>query len=284
MKPDVDDVTVIVVTYNSAHCIPALAKTLASLPHVTFVDNASADDTLATVRRLLPHATVISNERNRGFGAANNSGLLAATTSHALLLNPDCELAPEALRGLLQAAADFPEAAMIAPHLVNRSGDVELNYRWPSTRWESRGPGADGPCCVGFVCGATMLLNLAVMKDIGYFDEAFFLYYEDDDLCHRIFARGKEIVLVPQVEVAHFSRGSVRGPAPLRAEFIRGYHHAQSKLIFARKHIDASRARRLRVKTLTLALATLLPRLLLPAPRHVARLVGRICGLVQYRG
>ncbi|QAU35524.1 glycosyltransferase family 2 protein [Janthinobacterium sp. 17J80-10] len=283
MTPTIADLTVIVVTYNSAHCIAALAPTLAALPHVTIVDNASNDGTADVAARAMPNALVLRNERNLGFGAANNLALRRVTTSHALLLNPDCLPSDEFLRGLLAAAGAFPEAAIIAPHLIRRGGEVELSYRWPGKLWRSQGPAAEGPCCVGFVCGAAMLFNMAVMREIGFFDEGFFLYYEDEDLCQRVFDSRKAIVLVPGISVTHLSRSSVRGNSPLRAEFYRGYHHAQSKLIFTGKHVGAEQAARLRRKTLWLALAALVPRLLVPAPRYVARLLGRIRGLRDFK-
>lgn len=283
MTPTFADLTVIVVTYNSAHCIAALAQTLAALPHVTIVDNASNDGTADVAARALPNALVLRNERNLGFGAANNLALRRVATSHALLLNPDCLPSDEFLRGLLAAAGAFPDAAIIAPHLIRRGGEVELSYRWPGKLWRSQGPAAEGPCSVGFVCGAAMLFNMDVMRGIGFFDEDFFLYYEDEDLCQRVFDSRKAIVVVPGVSVTHLSRSSVRGNSPLRAEFYRGYHHAQSKLIFAGKHVGASQAARLRRKTLLLALVALAPRLLVPAPRYVARLFGRIRGLLDFK-
>jgi N-acetylglucosaminyl-diphospho-decaprenol L-rhamnosyltransferase len=243
------------------------------------VDNASDDDLQAQLPLALPHATLLRNARNLGFGAANNRALAEVKTPYALLLNPDCLPTPEFFDGLLHAAADFPDAAIIAPHLIRRNGTPEVSYRWPATHWAPSGPKADGPCCVGFVCGAVMLLNMDVMRRIGFFDETFFLYYEDEDLCQRVFLARQQIVVVPEVEITHLSRGSVKGPNPLKSEFIRGYHHAQSKLVFERKYFGAALAVRLRWKTLLLALLTLMPRLLLPQPRYLARLVGRIVGL-----
>ena len=124
-----------------------------------------------------------------------------------------------------------------------------------------------------------MLLNMAAMREVGFFDETFFLYYEDEDLCQRVFLARRNIVLMPQVSITHLSRGSVKGRSPLRSEYLRGYHHAQSKLVFERKYFGGPAARALRRKTLALALLTLLPRLLLPQPRYLARLVGRLAGL-----
>jgi len=278
---DADNVTVVMVAYNSAHCLPGLSAGLQTMHKIIVVDNASDDDLQTQLLLTLPQASLLRNARNLGFGTANNRALAQVKTPYALLLNPDCLPTKDFLDGLLQAAGEFPDVAIIAPHLIRRNGTPEVSYRWPATHWDSRGPKADGPCCVGFVCGAVMLLNMDVMKRVGYFDETFFLYYEDEDLCQRVFLAGQQIVVVPNVEITHLSRGSVKGPNPLKSEFIRGYHHAQSKLVFERKYFGDAHATRLRWKTLLLALLTLVPRLLLPQPRYLARLFGRIVGLCR---
>ena len=279
----VDDLTVVIVTYNSAHCVPALARALHTVPHVVVVDNASDDDTIACLQTQIPHARVMANSANLGFGAANNRALQQVQTRYALLLNPDCLPDEAFFQGMVHAARQFPDAAVIAPHLLRRQGEVELSYRWPATHWTSSGPQAVGPCSVGFVCGAVMLLNMSVMQTIGFFDETFFLYYEDEDLCQRVFQAQRGIVLVPEVSIAHLSRGSVRGRSPLRSEYLRGYHHAQSKIIFERKYFGGDAAKRLQAKTWALAMLALVLRLLLPQPRYVARLVGRVVGLARFR-
>ena len=251
------------------------------MKHVVIVDNASDDDIGTQLLTALPNATLIRNAKNLGFGAANNLALATVTTPYALLLNPDCLPTTAFVTGMLEIADNYSDAAIIAPHLIRRNGSPEVSYRWPATHWVSKGAKAEGPCCVGFVCGAVMLLNMAVMKNIGFFDETFFLYYEDEDLCQRVFLANKQIVLVPEVEIIHLSRGSVKGLNPLKSEFIRGYHHAQSKLVFESKYFGASDAFRLRWQTLLLALLTLVPRVLIPQPRYLARLLGRIAGLCR---
>jgi GT2 family glycosyltransferase len=197
------------------------------------------------------------------------------------LINPDCLPDAAFFAGITQAATLFPDAAILAPHLLRRNGDVELSYRWPATHWAAQGPQAVGPCSVGFVCGAVMLVNLHAMQSVGFFDETFFLYYEDEDLCQRVFLAQRGIVLVPEVSIVHLSRGSVRGRHPLRSEYLRGYHHAQSKLVFERKYFGELATSALRRKTLALAILTLVARLLVPQPRYLARLIGRIVGLVR---
>lgn len=278
-KNILSELTVIIVTYNSAHCIEALASALTGLDNLVFVDNASTDDTTEKITKFLPNARLLLNEKNEGFGAANNRALQQIPTAFALLLNPDTLPEPDFFEKIMQAAGQFPDAAMIAPQLLDRHNVEEINYRWSSSQWKSKGGGADGPCCVGFLCGAAILLNIKNMSSIGFFDEDFFLYYEDEDLSQRAFNAKISMIVVPEIKLKHLSRGSVQGPTPLRSEFLRGYHHAQSKLIFEKKH--GKQASWLRWKTLGLALLTLPLRLLVPQPKYIARLLGRTIGLIR---
>lgn len=278
-----DDITLVMVTFNSAHCIDRIAPLLGQVGQVIVVDNASEDDTCDRVRTLLPQAQLIQAPTNLGFGAANNRALARVSTRYAFLMNPDCLPDDACLDALLAAAHEYPQAAILAPQILRRDGSLEVSYRWPSTRWSSRGPGASGPCCVGFATGAALLLNLPVMRPVGFFDEGFFLYYEDEDLCLRTFEAGLEIILVPAARMVHLSRGSTAGPRALYFEYLRGFHHAQSKIRFALLHQGPAQARALRRRVLGLALASVLPRLLWPHPRYLARLTGRIAGLIRLR-
>jgi N-acetylglucosaminyl-diphospho-decaprenol L-rhamnosyltransferase len=274
-----DEVTVIIVTYNSAHCVAALSATLASLPHIVVVDNNSHDDTLDQLARHLPQARVIRNPENRGFGAANNLALHEVQTPYALLLNPDCQLTPDNLALMMSFATSHPEVAMVAPQLVDQRGSKDVNYRWPHLWWKSTTPAADGPCCVGFACGACLLFNMALMRPLGFFDETFFLYYEDDDLCTRAFEQRLPIVVLPSATAIHASRGSVGGRVRWRSEYWRGFHHAQSKILYTRKHKSLQSAQSLRWRVLTGAVLSLPFRVLLFSPRLIGRLWGRAVGL-----
>ena len=277
------DVTIVIVTFNSAHCLPELGRLLAGYPHITVVDNGSDDGCVQAVGQHLPNAQVIALPNNLGFGAANNRALAQLQTPFALLLNPDCEITPQTIVQLLQTAHQWPQAAMVAPQLLQANGAPEINYRWPHLLWHSRGPAVtDGPACVGFVCGAAMLLRMSAFGG-QFFDERFFLYYEDDDLCTRLFNQRQAMVIDPAATATHRSRGSVRGKHPLRSEYIRGYHHAQSKLIYARKYQNTIAARQQQHKLLWQTALALFVRVLLPSPRHVARMVGRMAGLLKFR-
>ena len=292
-------VTVVIVTYNSGHCIAPLAPGLRGLPHLVVVDNGSSDNTAAQVAQHLPQALWLPLPANLGFGAANNRGVAATATpsglgrqdSHSgqagtdfvLLLNPDCTVEPGALDALVATADRHPDAAAVAPLLLDRQGRPDISYRWRTDRWASHGPGADATCCVGFASGACLLVRRAAMARIGGFDESFFLYYEDDDLCIRLQQQCGALLLEPAAVVRHVSRGSVGGKARLKAEYLRGYHHIQSKFRFQGKHLQraVTTPRRLRY-ALVAALETGL-RLLLGDTRRAWRCAGRVAGAWQWR-
>lgn len=277
------DVTVVVVTHESAHCIEVLDGLLGSCPHVIVSDNASTDGTPALARQRWPRAHVLEHKRNLGFGAANNRALALVQTPFALLLNPDCELSVESLRTLLVAGHAMVDVALFAPQLASPTGKLEVNYRWPKTMWNSIGPPATGVACVGFVCGAAMLLRMERFQQIGFFDERFFLYYEDDDLCLRLFQAGLPMVVVPEVKAIHRSRSSSKGSRPWRNEYGRGFHHAQSKLTFTAKHRSIAEALQLRRKLLFSTSAAIPIRTLAFVPRLVARMLGRWMGLKTWK-
>lgn len=279
---DLARVTVVLVTFHSAHCAPELGRALASFPHVTLVDNASTDDTLAQFGRHLPHATLLRNERNLGFGAANNRGVWAANTEFVLLLNPDCVVDAEAVSQMVRCADANPTAALIGPQLLGRSGQPDISYTWAPNTWSAKGPGAEAPACVGFVSGACMLIRRDAMLRIKGFDEGFFLYYEDTDLCLRLAQQFGELIIEPQARVTHLSRGSSGGKGRLKAEYMRGYHHIQSKFLFNLKHLGVQVSTARRWRYCATAALEMLARVLVLDLVRATRVFGRVAGAWHY--
>lgn len=279
----IDLVTIIIVTYNSAHCIDAQVEVLRHLPHVVVVDNGSEDDTIARCQKLLPHARIDAVGQNLGFGAANNRALAQVTTPYALLLNPDCVITLAAIAELIALAQSQPNAAICVPQIIGAAGKSTLNYGWVKHYWQSRGAAAEGLCCVGYASGAVMLLNMVVTRPHGYFDERFFLYYEDDDICLKYFNARLPIIVAPQIQALHASRNSVRTKNVVRQEYWRGYHHAQSKLLITEKYQSANAAQRLRKVKITTGILAVVFRILTLNPRLCARMAGRVAGLIKYK-
>ena len=233
-------ITPILVTYNSAKILHWSLPALAGFEQVIVVDNQSNDDTIAVATAVLPQVTVIRAGSNLGFGRANNLGLAAVTTPYALLLNPDSQLQPGGTEALHAATQRYPDAAILAPVLYDAPGIVGEFFRGPF-RTPRGAPRIvpDGDVCAEFVTGAAMLINVAAMRSVGYFDPWFFLYLEDDDLCHRVRQSGQQIVVVRDATLEHHTRQS--SPPSVRNTLRRFYCMTLSKFYLTRKHAGTGR-------------------------------------------
>lgn len=255
-------VTVVVVTYNSGEeALTALRSARAStIPaRLVVVDNASADDTADLVERAFPDAVVIRNERNLGFGAGVNVGARLADTEFLFFLNPDARLDPKALEILVAALDERLRAAVVGPLVRNPDGSIQPSRRalpdvrqaalhglvglvWPgnpgSKRYLLAGVRTDEPRPVGWVSGNSMLVRRAAFEAAGGFDEAFFFFVEDVDLCKRLTDAGWTIWFQPRAEVVH-AWGTSWTKRPLKFLWL----HHRNLIRYALKHNpDASPA------------------------------------------
>jgi GT2 family glycosyltransferase len=236
-------VSAVVVSYN---CADLLRTALASLSEqevdggleIIVVDNASADDG-ADVAAAFPGVEVVALERNVGFAAANNVGARRARGGVLLFANPDVEAPPRVVAALNDFLLRNNAAAAVGPKLVGRDGRLQrfCARRFP-TAWnllfqvsgigESRWAGASwahrfyparyyevGPARAEALAGAFMIVRRGVFEEVGGFDEGYFLYGEDVDLCRRLSAAGGEIWYVPAGPVRHYTGGSRRSPDPV---------------------------------------------------------------------
>lgn len=233
------DVVAVVVTHDSAavlgDCLTALAA--AAVP-VIVVDNASGDDTLAKAQR--HGARIIRAPFNEGYGRANNRGIRAAGDARwCLVVNPDLVVAPDTVRRLLQAGEADRRAAIVVPRIIEDDGRVfthEDSLLSPAAPPLPEPAAADGADVreIAFASGACMLVRRDVFLEIGGFDPAIFLFYEDDDLCLRVRRAGRSILIADAVEVRH-GRGKSAAPRPGRTRLVR-YHQAWSRCYVAGKH------------------------------------------------
>jgi GT2 family glycosyltransferase len=192
---------------------------------VIVVDNGSAVDPTAEVRRLLPLAQVIRNDTNIGFAAGNNQGAAAATGAYVIFLNDDTRVHPDWLRELVDTARRRGAAA-VASYILDWSGttvdfvDGALNFQGKGFQLEYGTPvdrlaPVEKPLL--FACGCAMLVDRAVLADVGGWDEGAFAYYEDVELGWRLHVLGHEVWLSPRAIVYHKHHGtSGRWPEPPR--------------------------------------------------------------------
>ena len=231
------DVTAIVVTFDSAHALPeCLGALRADAVPVIVVDNASTDDTAAMAEG--QGGRVIRNARNEGYGRANNIGVRAADTEFVLIVNPDCIVDRGAVAALVDAARRYPDAAFFAPQIVEPSGRVFYQPRSLLAASLTNPSGKlvlpEGEACAPFFSGACFLIRREAFLRLGGFDENIFLFYEDDDLCRRVADSGSALIYVPQAVVRH-GRGRSSGDKPGRV-FTSRWHQAWSRAYVSRKY------------------------------------------------
>ncbi|GJE61203.1 glycosyltransferase [Methylobacterium trifolii] len=228
----------VVVAHDSADALPACLAALAAehVPAIV-VDNASRDASAAVAEAA--GARVIRNPRNEGYGRANNRGVRAAETAgHVLVLNPDVLLRPGAADALLEAAARWPDAGLYAPRIVEPDGRFFYQARSLLAPYLTNPKGRlalpEGDACAPFLSGACLMVERRLFLDLGGFDEAIFLFYEDDDLCRRVADTGRALVHVHEAVALH-GRGRSSAPEPGRV-FRTRWHQAWSRAYVSRKY------------------------------------------------
>ncbi len=216
-------VTVIVVNYNGRHfladCLTALDRQ--TLPRhrfeVLIVDNASTDGSAAFIRETFPHIRIVEAGTNLGFTGGNNLGIRLARGRHVVLLNNDTRVAPDWLERLLMAAQGERIGGVVSrllflddPKRVNSTGLVPYRDGRVGDRDLHRSTGeADPPTGEVFGgCGASLLLTRGLLDDIGWFDPAMFMYYEDVDLAWRGQLRGWRFVYARESICYHACGGA----------------------------------------------------------------------------
>ena len=251
-------VDVVIVSYRSAATLRGCAEPLCALPDVsvTVVDNASPDDTLAAVADL--PVEVVRSPRNGGFSYGCNLGAKRGEAPLLLFLNPDARIGEAALYRLWQTLADHPAAALAGPRIREPDGDARvepaalpeaaLHVRpgalpappRPAIRMVRRADprplGLRAPRRPEWVSGACMLVRRDAFEAIGGFDEHFFLYCEDTDLCRRLTDAGHEIRFEPAAEVRHVGGASSDTGATQRSP-------RAARVLYARKHMGPAAAR-----------------------------------------
>ena len=199
-KRALDDVSVVVVTYNGMPHVERCLQSVFGLETI-LVDHGSTDGTLELVRGSFPAVTVVSQE-TRGFAAGGNTGVRRAAGGFVLLLNSDAWVLDGAVGALAEAADADPEAAAVGSRLVYPDGSPQVSIRGFPTPWRlatqylflariaprSRilnafyggGLPMDRPAEVEFLKGACLLLRREAYDEIGPFDEAFFMFCEEE--------------------------------------------------------------------------------------------------------
>lgn len=253
------DVTAILVNYNAGNELAVALRSIQSDCaevewEAVVVDNASSDNSAAIVETF-PRATLIRNPANVGFGRAVNQAAAAARAPRLLLVNPDCRLVSGAISTLRSVLDAEPACAVVGPRIFNPDGTVQgsargdpdmltglfgrtgaLRVLLPFLSVARRNVVVEDAVRTGassvvvdWLSGACMLIRRDAFTAAGGFDERFFLYWEDADLCRRLRNRGFQVRYVPGASAVHQVG---RSSQTARRSSIRAFH-ASAYLYYA---------------------------------------------------
>lgn len=256
------DLSVVIVSYNSAgelrDALQSIAGDAGTMEwEAIVVDNASQDESVAVITACGPRVRLLANRVNLGFGRAVNQGVRAAAAPWVLIMNPDCRLVAGAIATMRAELEREPSCAIVGPRILDPDGSVQGSARGdpdmltgvfgrtsalrrllPSIGVSTRNVVSDGAdasspsTIVDWVSGACMLVRRSAFDAVGGFDERYFMYWEDADLCRRLRAAGQHVRYLPQAVAVHRVGQSSR---TAKAASIRAFH--ESAYLYYATHV-----------------------------------------------
>lgn len=259
-------VTISIVSFNSGEylleCLFSIKKIIKEVNiKVIVVDNASMDGSIETAKKEFPEFEYIINEENLGFSKANNIALKKATSEYLLILNPDSKLEKGTLNFMLEFMEKNPTVGAASCKVEKKDGSIDWashrGFPTPVASILYYGFGNDvlyhltnreleRTHEVDSIVGAFFLTRKSVLEKVGYFDEKFFMYGEDLDLCLRIKKAGYKVMYVPEVKILHYkgvssglkSHSQKISSADLETKLRAFNAFYQSMKIFYKKHYE----------------------------------------------
>lgn len=242
---DAPRLSVVMVTYNSAHVV---AEALDALPHdveIIVVDNASTDDTIEVVAKIRPDARIMASQKNYGFARAVNRGAAEARSSTLLLLNPDAVVGDDAVTKVAASLDHDPTIGIVAPLVIEGDGSLAtLAAGFEPTIWRMfthasglsrfaqpgsmlgghylmRGHRLERPLIdVEWVSGGCLFVRKSVWSALGGLTERWFMYAEDVDFCLRAGDAGWRSILLTGATASHAVGASSAGTNRIRLTWL----------------------------------------------------------------
>lgn len=239
MQNSKTSLSVIIVNYRSEQylekCLASLFKYLTGLDFEVIVVNNDEKDALGKIEKKFPEIKLINHQKNIGFGAGCNLGSKIAQGEILWFLNPDTEIVSPEIKNIFDKLKESEKLAVIGPRLLTKEGKTQEwcagkeSTLWRNIKnnlgiieskkiWES-----DKPMLVDWVSGATMAIKKEKFDLVGGFDEKFFMYFEDEDLCKRIKERDFQVMYYPKVSVVHLGGKSRENLLKQKKQFLRSF-------------------------------------------------------------
>jgi len=219
------DITIVIATFKSGEKIKKCLNSIDRKAKVLVVENSNNLKFKENLEKEYNNVECILSGANIGYGCANNIGLKKIITKYALILNPDATLHHSALENFIKATKKINDFAIMGPYIQERRNLDDENYLKNSS-----------PVKVDNTKGFAMFLNISEFKEIGYFDENFFFYFEEIDLCKRIINKGKKIYLIPDIQIDHDGGASHEESINIEMELSRNWHWMWSTFYYHKKY------------------------------------------------
>jgi len=212
-----NDLTIIITTFNSDLVIEKCLKSFSINNYDVFIiDNNSSDNTIEIINKNFSSVNIIKNNKNLGFGRANNIGLKQAKTPFALILNPDTEIRDSDIETSLNNLKNNPQIALASPKIIG------------STNFDDSQIDNNNPIIFQhFIVGGVMFMNLEIIKKIGFFNEEYFLFAEDSEICDNAILAGYQNAIFNNAIAIH--HGGSSSKKSLRVVYRRFWHLGWSK-------------------------------------------------------
>ena len=228
------NLSIVIVTFKSEGVIHECIKSIDKDIKITVVENSNNYQFKDELEKSYKNVSCVLSNENLGMGSGNNIGIKKAETDFVLILNPDVILEPSTINELIIASEKISNFAIIAPI----SSDINYpNYKFKSNKKISID--YNFPFKVKSIDGFAMLFNkkkLDIICHENYFDENFFMYLENDDLCKRIIEANEDIFIAPLSKIKHLGGKAVNIKYKNEVEFARNWHWIWSKFYFNKKH------------------------------------------------
>lgn len=242
-------VSIIIVSFNTVallrDCLSSVTPQLASGDEVIVIDNASTDGSPEMVADRFPNTILIASDTNLGFGRANNRGITKAKNAFIWLLNSDTRLTPMARNMAVAFMERNRKFGMAGTALINPDGSPQssVETRYPGQRY-ARSLLDDLPGQIAWVMGASIIVRRDILRLVGGFDEGFFLYGEEIDLCLMVRQAGWPIGFIDDAVVIHLGGQSERGQMPITVV----EKKLNAEMLFYEKHYNKTVIKRIRRK------------------------------------
>ncbi len=228
------NLSAVIVTLKSEKVIDKCINSIGHKIPIIVVENSNNHKFKQDLESRYKNLKCILSGSNIGMGAGNNIGIKAATTDYVIVLNPDVILEPHTLEELYKASEKLNEFTVLSP--------INVDLKFPNYKTKKNPENADEPFEVDYVDGFSMLLNRNKFNQDRYFDENFFLYLENDDLCIRVKRAGGSIYIAPKAKINHEGSKAIDSKYKDEIELSRNWHWIWSKFYFNKKNFGFYRA------------------------------------------